>query len=104
MGRKKIYESREEYYKQYRKLTRLDQMVKEKKATLLIYYKRDFEIKLTSMTDIMIMIEGNPKFQKYMEAYNEQKCVVDYLEKTIKNMQNKGYALKNIGEIMKKEQ
>ena len=93
----------EEYYKQHRKLTQLDQMVKEKKAQLLIYYKRDFEIKLTSMTDLMIMIEGDPKFQKYMSAYNEQKCVVEYLEKTIKNMTNKGYALKNIGELRKED-
>lgn len=93
----------EEYYKQSRKLSSLDLMVKEKKAHLLIFYKRDFEIKLTSMTDIMTMIEGDPKFQKLMKYYNEQKSVVEYLQQTIKNMQQKSYALKNLIELRKED-
>ena len=93
----------EEYYKQKRKLNYIENYLKKKKGELFEFYKTRYEIKLTSSNDIMIFIEKDDKYQKALEVYSEQKSVVDFLDKTIKNMQNKGFALRNLVELKKGE-
>jgi hypothetical protein len=93
----------EEYYKQKRFLNKVENLMKEKKCELFIHYKTKFEIKITSATDLNIMIEGDKHFLKLIKLQKEVENNLDFLEKTIKSLNNKAYMVGNMVTLNKIE-
>jgi hypothetical protein len=91
----------EELYRQKRKMKQLERFVKKKKGELFEYYKNDFEIKLTSSNDIMTFVERDKKFQTAKKHYDDLEAIVDFLDRTIRNMNNKSWTLRTMVEMEK---
>jgi oligoribonuclease NrnB/cAMP/cGMP phosphodiesterase (DHH superfamily) len=91
----------EELYKQKRKLKQLERFVKKVKGELFQHYKNDFEIKLTSSSDVMTFVERDKKYQTAKRHYDDLETIVDFLDRTIKNMNNKAWTLRNMVELEK---
>ena len=68
---------------------------------LFQYYKTDFEIKLSSSGDIWTFVERDKKYQTIKKHCDDLEIIVDFLDRTIKNMNNKGWSLRNMVEIEK---
>lgn len=92
----------EEYYKQKRQLEKIELHLKKVRGELFEFYKTKFEIKLSSASDINTFIEKDSRYQKTYEYFIELRANMDFLERTIKNMSNKVFALKNLVELDKR--
>jgi predicted DNA binding protein len=91
----------EELYKQKRKLRQVEAYAKRVKGELYQYYKTDYEIKLTTSSDIMIFVERDKKYQTAMKHLNDLNDIVEFLDRTIKNMTNKTWVLQKMVELEK---
>jgi hypothetical protein len=91
----------EELYRQKRKMKQLERFVKKKKGELFEYYKNDFEIKLTSSNDIMTFVERDKKYQTAKKHYDDLEAIVEFLDRTIKNMNNKAWTLRTMVDLEK---
>jgi conjugal transfer/entry exclusion protein len=91
----------EELYRQKRKLKQMDRFVKKKKGELFEYYKNEFEIRLTSSSDILIFVERDKKYQIAKKHFDDLETIVDFLDRTIKNMNNKAWVLQKMVELEK---
>lgn len=92
----------EELYKQKRKMFKLDCYLRKVKGQLFEKWKNgEFEIRLTSTSDIMIMIEKDDNYNKILKKYNELELIVEFLDQTIKNMNNKAWNIQRIIELQK---
>lgn len=92
----------EELYKQKRKLFKLDCYLRKIKGELFEKWKNgEYEIRLTSTSDIMIMIDKDKQYNEILKSYNEIELIVEFLEQTIKNMNNKGWNIQRIIDLEK---
>ena len=79
----------EELYRQKRNMKKLERFLKKVKGELFQYYKTEYEIKLTSSVDILIFVEKDKKYQTAKKHYDDLEAIVDFLDRTIKNMNSK---------------
>jgi chaperonin cofactor prefoldin len=86
----------EELYRFRLKLKKVEAAMKVKKGDLFKYYKTDYEIKITSSSDIMIFVERDKEYRKIKKVHDELEIVVKFLEDTIKNMGNKSWVLQKM--------
>jgi len=91
----------EELYRQKRKFKQVDRRLRKIKGELYQYYKTDFEIKLTSSSDVLIFVERDSKYQTIKKHYDDLESIVDFLDRTIRNMNSKGWSLRNMVEMEK---
>jgi hypothetical protein len=91
----------EELYRQKRKMKQLERFVKKKKGELFEYYKNDYEIKLTSSSDILTFVERDKKYQTAKKHFDDLEAIVDFLDRTIRNMNNKSWTLRTMVDLEK---
>jgi len=91
----------EELYRQKRNMKKLERFLKKVKGELFQYYKTEYEIKLTSSVDILIFVEKDKKYQTAKKHYDDLEAIVDFLDRTIKNMNSKSWSLRNMVEMEK---
>lgn len=94
----------EEYYRQKRQLLKMETFLKKIEGELFHYYKNEFEIKLTSSSDIMKYVQKNKKYQKALKLTNELIGVVDFLDRTIRNMNNNAWLVQKLVDLEKLNQ
>jgi len=91
----------EDYYQQKRKLRQIELLRDEEVGKLFKYYKTEFEIKLTSSQDVMKFVAQDSKYKKIMNSFYEQECLVEFMDRTIKNLNNKVWMIRNAVELEK---
>jgi hypothetical protein len=91
----------EEYYRAKRKLMKMQAYVKKVEGELFHKYKNEFEIKLTSSTDIMKYVNKDKKYQNAIRICNDLECLVDFLDRTIKNMNNNAWLVQKLVDLEK---
>ena len=94
----------EDFYRWGRKLKKLERKLKEVEGELYKYYKTDFEIKLTSYTDIMKFVQKDKKYQKIWQLRDDVEELVSFLERTIKNMSNNPWLVQKLIDLEKMNQ
>ena len=91
----------EDYYQQRRRLKKLELAKSKRIGELFSYYKTDFEIKLTSSQDIMKFVEKDKRYQSLMKFFYEQEAIVEFLDRTIKNLNNKVWLIQKMVDLEK---
>lgn len=62
-------------------------------------YGPNFKLKLTS-ADVNVMIGKDPKYQRHLAIYHEYEETVKILLEIVKNFSNRGFAIKNIIDLL----
>lgn len=94
----------EEYYKQKRKLIQMEVYLKKVEGELFNHYKNNFEIKLTSSQDVMKFVQKDKKYQKAFKLYRQLETIVDFLDRTVKNMNNNAWLVQKLVDLEKLSQ
>jgi len=94
----------EEYYKQKRKLIGLESYLKKVEGELFYHYKHNYEIKLTSSQDVMKFVYKDKKYRTAFKICKQMEAVVDFLDRTIKNMNNNAWLLQKLIDLEKMNQ
>jgi hypothetical protein len=91
----------EEYYKMKRKYIRMQTHVKKVEGELFDKYKNHFEIKFTSSNDVMKFVWKDKRYQKAFNICSDLECIVDYLDRTIKNLNNNAWLVQKLVDLEK---
>jgi hypothetical protein len=92
----------EDLYMLKRKMFKTECYLKKVKGQLFEKWKNgEFEIRLTSTSDILIMIEKDVQYNKILSVFNELSLKVEFLEQVIKNFNNKGWNIQRIIDLEK---
>lgn len=77
----------------------LEQKKLTKYGSLFEYYKFNHSYRYETKSEIESQIFADPNYQQISRQYDEQKCVVIYLEKTLENIKNMSFSIKNFMEV-----
>ena len=94
----------EEFYKQKRKMKKMEAYLKKVEGELFSHYKTNFEIKLTSSADVMKFVQKDKKYQKALKLYNDLESLVDFLDRTIRNLNNNAWLVQKLVDLEKLNQ
>ena len=91
----------EELYRVKRKLHKVELEKKKIEGELFEKYKTNFEIKITSSQDVMRFVYRDKKYQTVARIAKELEVLVDFLEMTVKNMNQKPWLIQKLIDLEK---
>ena len=97
--RNEIMQVSEEKAKLLEALVSITKIIKNKKAEKFLELKTESDLKLTNKDEFAILIDQS--LSNYIERQELIELQVDYLDKTLKNMEQIGWVMKNRVDIMK---
>jgi len=91
------------FYNENRKLKKIKVKLDEVEGNRYQYYRKDFEIKLTSSADIMRFVNKDAEYLKVKRIWVEQSSFTEFLTSVVQNFRDRLFQLRNQVELKKIE-